>query len=89
MTNSSLICACVDDHDGLNCAIIGGAILAPVIAAGIIAAIIILALLGLFLLGGGAFAAASAMAGSNMTSVMNNPIYAGQGTDANNPLYGA
>jgi len=88
LTNSSLVCACVPGHDGLNCALVGGTeILPAVIAAGIIAAIIVLALLGLFLLGGGAFAAASAMAGTNMTSVMNNPIYAPNGAEAANPLY--
>jgi len=89
-TNVSRICACVPDHHGTNCALVGGVnVVAAVISAGIIAAIIAAALLGVLLAGGGAIAGSSAMAASNVTSVANNPLYTPATEMGNNPLYGS
>jgi len=89
--NASFICACIPNHEGINCAILaaGTDILAPVLAAGIIAAIVLAALLGLMLAGGGAAAAATGLAGANTTSIVNNPIYIPGDTSFSNPLYPA
>jgi len=68
--------------------IAGVNIVAAAISAGIIAAIIIAILIGLMLAGGGAVAATTAFAATNITSVANNPLYRPAGGSGDNPLYG-
>jgi hypothetical protein len=69
--------------------LVGGTVLLPaLISAGIIAAIIIAILIGLMLAGGGAVAATTAFAATNITSVENNPLYKPQTVSGDNPLYG-
>jgi len=88
-TNVSQVCACVKGWKGLNCAVFGGVnIVAAAISAGIIAAIIIAILIGLMLAGGGAVAATTAFAATNITSVANNPLYRPAASAGENPLYG-
>jgi len=88
--NQTSLCACLDPWTGVNCGVIGAGVnikLAAGIAAGIIAAIVVLGLLGLALCGGGAAAAASAVAAAPAAGVDMNPLYVGNDSSADNPLY--
>jgi hypothetical protein len=57
------------------------------LGAGILALIIVLAILAAILFGGGVVAAATNIPVHNENAVQLNPLYMGQGNEANNPLF--